>query len=241
MNVKTLLALGGAGLALVLLPATGALAAGGTTVTVRVEGVKQTLLAPDTVHTRTGSITRFGAPRGACPATSAQGALDLATHHRWAGEWSTQFGPEYEITSIFGEAHSFTSKYFWEIFVDNLAASAGACQLKLHRGEQLLFAAVPQTGTVFPLGLTVLDRPVAGHPFRVRVVYYDSAGRPKPLAGATVTAGQISAEPIPHSRVSAKTNSAGIATLSESRLGLIELQASKPGYIRTAPQPRDVT
>ena len=141
MNVKKLLALSGATVLLVLVPGGAALAAG-TRVTVRVEGAKKTLLFPAVVHTHSGWITRFGAPRGACPATSAQGALDVAVHHRWGGKWTTQFGPEYEITSVLGERHAFSSKYFWEIFVNNVAASAGACEINLHRGQQILFAAV---------------------------------------------------------------------------------------------------
>jgi hypothetical protein len=218
-----------------------ALAAGRPAVTVRVEGLKHTLLAPKLVRAHSGWITRFGAPKGACSANSGQGALDVATHHRWRGKWSTQFGPEYEVTSILGETHRFTSKYFWEIFVNNVAATTGACELKLHRGERLLFAAVPQTGTEYPLGLRVLEKPVAGHPFHVHVVYFDAKGKPKPLEGATVTAGGISAEPIPNSRTSATTNSQGVATLTENRPGLVEITARKPGYIRAAPAVRNVS
>ena len=218
-----------------------ALAAGGSTATVRVEGLKHNLLLPKVVHTRSGWITRYGASKGSCSAKSAQGALDVATRHRWKGKWSTQFGPEYEVTSILGETHRFTSKYYWEIFVNNVMAPTGACEIKLHRGEHLLFAAVPDVGTEYPLGLRLLDKPVAGRPFRVRVVYYDAKGKARPLAGATVTGGAISAEPIPNSRISATTNSQGVATLTEDRLGLLDISASKPGYIRAAPAFRNVT
>jgi hypothetical protein len=241
MNLKKLVALGGASVLLALLSAGAAFAAGGTQVTVRVEGLKQMLLRPTVVRTHSGWITRYGATKGECPATSGQGALDVATHHRWRGTWSTQFGPEYEITSILGETHSFSSKYYWEIFADNVSATVGGCELKLHRGEQLLFAAVPQTGTEYPLGLTLLSRPQVGRPFKVKVVYYNGRGKPKPLAGATVTAAGISAEPIPHDRVTAKTDARGIAKLTENRLGLVEITASKRGYVRAAPVNRDVT
>jgi hypothetical protein len=239
MNAKKFLALFGATVSLSLVPVGAALAAG-TTVSVRVEGLKKTLLFPTVIHTHAGWITRFGAPTGDCPATSGQGALDVATHHRWAGKWTTQFGPEYEITSIFGESHPFSSKYFWEIFVNNVAASAGACEINLHRGEQLLFAAVPQTGAAYPLKLSVLTRPVAGRPFKVKVAYYGPNGKAKPLAGATVTAGGVSAQPVPHSAIKARTNAHGIASLTEPRLGLMILQAAGRGYIRSAPVIRDV-
>ncbi len=194
------------------------------------------------VHVKSGSITRYGAPKGECPASSVQGALDAATHQDWRGTWSTQFGPEYEITSILGETHSFTSKYYWEIFTNNIAASTGACELKLHRGEQLLFAAVPQSGpTQYPIAVMVPSHIVAGRPFSVKVVSYNAAGKPKPLSGATVTAGGISAEPVPHDRATAKSDAKGIARLTETRLGLMEITATRAGYIRAAAVARNVT
>src|SRR5205807_8930019 len=78
----------------VVVPASGALGAGsgagsGTAVTVRVEGLKRTLLMPTVVHVnKTGSVTKGGAPAGACPASSAAGALDIATKHHWDGSYS---------------------------------------------------------------------------------------------------------------------------------------------------------
>ena len=77
----------GAALVLVLVPS-AALAASGTPVSVRIEGQSKTLLAAKTVLVRSGSVTKNHAPRGACPAKSAAGALDAATHHRWSGSWS---------------------------------------------------------------------------------------------------------------------------------------------------------
>ena len=243
MYPKKLLAVGGATLMLAALPA----AAGATNVTVRVEGHNKALLAPRTVHVRSGWITRYGAPRGKCPASSAQGALDAATSHRWRGTWTTQFGPEYEVTSILGETHSFSSKYYWEIFTNNVAATAGGCEIKLHRGETLLFAAVPQSVvTQYPLGVSVPSRVIAGRPFDVKVVYYNAKGKARPLANAKVTLGGISAEPVPHGGVTAKTNAKGIARVTESHAGLMDVTASKAGsskvgYIRAAPVVRDVS
>ncbi len=244
MNQKKLLALAGASVVLAAVPAGAALAAsgGGTAVTVRVEGLKKTLLDPKVVHVKSGWITRYGAPKGECPSKSVQGALDVATHHRWRGTWSTKYGPEYEITSILGEKHSFTSKYYWEIFANNVSATTGACELKLHRGEQLLFAAVLQTGPIqYPLGVSVPSHIVAGRPFNAKVVYYNAAGKPQPLSGASVTEGGISSQPVDHGQVTVKTNAQGIARLTEQRLGLMEISAAKAGYIRAAVVVRDVT
>jgi hypothetical protein len=229
MHVKRTLALYVATLAVVLALVPGALAAGGTTVTVRVEGLNRTLLATKTVTTHTGWITKYGAPKGDCPAMSAQGALDGATRHRWVGTWSTKYGPEYEITSILGETHSFSSTDFWDIFVNNVPASAGACELNLHPGEQLLFAAVPDSGTAYPLALTAPASVTAGHSFTVKVVWFNGGGKSKPLAGARVSGIGVQ---------SALTNSRGLATIVDAHVGALVLHAGKKAakkyYVRAA-------
>jgi hypothetical protein len=190
-------------------------------VTVRIEGKAQTLLAATTVQTRSGSITKGGAPTGACPASSAQGALNVATKGNWSGSWSTTY-KEYFVTKILGDKESGTKDY-WEIFVDNVAASAGACDIQLHSGEQLLFAVVPVTGpTIYPLGVEIPSVIVVGRPFDVRVVYYNARGKARPLAGAKVAVGSHSGP----------TNSRGEISLTGSHTGTFTLQASAKGYIR---------
>jgi hypothetical protein len=206
------------------MPAAALAAATGPAVTVRVEGLKRTLLAPTVIHPHSGSITKYGAPTGTCPAASAQGALDVATHHDWAGSWSTTY-QEYEILSILGETHSFSSKDYWEIFVDNVAASAGACELKLHSGEQLLFAAVPNSPPTYPLALEAPKSATVGHTFTAKVVYFKGSGKAVPLAGATVSvAGH-----------SGRTNGHGTVSLTPSRAGTFMLDADHAGYVRAAP------
>lgn len=223
MHSKKILALGVA-IAACLLPCSVAAAASGPAVSVRVEGLKRTLLAPTVVHLHAGSLTRFGAPTGACPADSGAGALDVASHHRWVGTWSTSFS-DYEITSILGEAHAFSSKDFWEIFVNNVAASSGACALKLHAGQQLTFAAVPQSGVEFPIAIKAPASATVGRTFTVTVVAFDAKGKSRPLAGATVTvAGH-----------SGKTDSHGTVPLTPNHAGTFTLTAAHRGYIRAAP------
>ena len=199
-----------------------ALAAGGTSVTVRVEGLKRTLLAPTVVHTKTGWITKAGTPRGQCPATSATGALDVATHHRWNGNYGSV---GLAITSILGETHTFTSPYYWSVWVDGKFAQSGACQLKLHRGEQVLFAAVSDTFNGYPLVIVTPRTASTGKAFTVKVDYVGKTGKLVPLAGATVSvAGH-----------SGKTDSHGTVPLTAHHAGLYTLKADKPGYIRAAP------
>ena len=145
MRTKTNRALLMAALTLALTPA----AAVATTVTVRIEGAHKTLLQSTTVKLRGGKVTKSG---GSCSADSAAGALDAATHHRWTGSFDAKFG-DFSVTGILGESHPFTSNSFWEVLVNNVASGAGICGTKVHRGSQILFAAVPDSGTAYPLVL----------------------------------------------------------------------------------------
>ncbi len=222
MYVKKLLALGGATIAVILAPS-AALAAGGSKVTVRVEGVSKTLLGPTVVQTHSGWITKDGTPKGSCPDTSATGALDVATRHDWGGS-NDQFG--LEITSIFGETHTFASKKdFWEVFVNNVPSAVGACEQKLHKGDQLLFAAVSQTGTAYPIAIRAPHSATAGHRFNVKVVWFNAKGAAKPLAGAVVSL---------HGK-SVKTKANGIVGITERSPGTIAIRASHPGDVRAVP------
>jgi len=194
------------------------------TVTVRIEGLTKTLLATTKVTTHIGSITKDGTPAGACPATSAAGALDVATHHDWSGDYDSTYG--LELVSILGEAHPFTSKDYWEIFVGNVAADAGLCDLSLHRGEQVLFAAVPDSGPdEYPIAVQLPASAKVGKTLTAKVVYYNAKGKATPLANATVTAGK-------HSYTS---NSRGQVKLKAPSAGKLILRATEKNYIRSAP------
>lgn len=229
MSVRRTFALAGASLALVAAPTAVAAAAGtassaaGTSVSVRVEGVKRALLTPTTVHTHGGSITRGGAPAGTCPATDAAGALDVATHHRWNGTYSSASGLGIEVTQILGETDVYKHGHYWEIFVNHKAASAGICSLPLHAGEQILFAAVPATRTVYPLTLSGPSKVTAGRAFTLRVSAYNGKGIAKPVAGLRM------------SGTSHASNAHGLITVTESRRGTVRFTASGTAYIRSAP------
>jgi hypothetical protein len=229
MNGKNKIAVAGAVAASLLVWSGAASAASGTAVSVRVEGLKRGLLPPTVVHVHTGSITRYGAPSGACPASSAAGALDSGTRHHWVGTWSSSFS-DYEITSVLGERHTFTSKYFWEVFVNNVAAQSGACALTLHRTDQLLFAAVPQNGTAYPIVLRVLGEPVVGQALEIKV-YYRKGHTSKPISGARVAGTGIAP---------GTTNAQGIATITPTQPGELVVRASASKHdavtlIRSAP------
>jgi hypothetical protein len=112
----------------------------GPAVTVQIKTMKKTLLAPKKVHGGKGSITKGGTPSGKCPASSAAGALNAATHGRWTGKYFKSVGGIF-ITSILGvkpPAHS----DFWSVFVNGKSSSKGICDIKLRAGQRLLFKIV---------------------------------------------------------------------------------------------------
>jgi hypothetical protein len=218
MKIRRIPAVAGAVMALGLLTAASALAAG-PAVSVRVEGLKRTLLATTTVHAGTGSVTKGRTPAGVCPAASAAGALDAAARHRWDGSYSSGLG--IEVTTILGETHRYSPNgYYWGIWVDNTFASAGICDLKLHKGEHLLFAPAPAKGTVYPTAITAPSHATTGTAFTVTVVSYTAKGKARPLSGAVLDG--------------ARTNAQGVATITPTKTGRLRLTASRTGYIRSA-------
>jgi hypothetical protein len=218
-----ILALVAASCAALLAPSTAALAAGPPKVTVRVEGKNRTLLSAKLVQTHAGSLTKGGAPAGACPAASAAGALDVATHHGWGATFSTSFS-DYELTSILGETWTFNSPNFWGVWIDDHFASTGICEIKLHAGDQLLFAADPVKHMEEPLGLSGPAKPKLGHAFTLRVVVFNDKGVGKALAGVRVHG----------SGVNATTNGKGIVRVTPNGKGALTIRADKPGFIRAA-------
>ncbi len=199
-------------------------AASGTKVSIRIEGSKRTLLAKTTVRAPAkGWITKDGAPKGKCPADSAAGALNVATHGAWSGSWEGKYD-DYFITKILGETEN-GAKAYWEIFVNNVAASTGACEIKLHTGDRLLFAAVSASKKhEYPLVIKAPKTATVGAPLRVIVDYVNGKGKAQPLAHATVTAG----------KATATTDAKGVARLSPKHAGTLTLGAHKRGYVRAA-------
>jgi uncharacterized protein DUF4430 len=109
--------------------------AAGPTVTVQVKTRTKTLLHATPVRGRTGWITTGGTPSGKCSARSAAGALDAATHGKWAGKYYSGIG--IFITSILGVKPS--GKDYWGVYVNGRFSSLGVCDIKLHSGERLTF------------------------------------------------------------------------------------------------------
>jgi hypothetical protein len=202
-------------------------------VTVRVEGIDKTLLAPTQVTTdAAASVVKDGNNEHSCSGASAAGALQLATGGSWSGEWFGGFG--YSAETILGETHAFepgaAANYFWSYWLDNKASSVGICEGELQAGESILFfpECFSETGACpappNPLGVSAPAVAERGAPLAVTVTSYDNvSGAASPAVGATVTGGGASAT----------TDALGHATLAIPQAGNIELQVSAPGSVRT--------
>jgi Domain of unknown function (DUF4430) len=138
MHRKTLIALLGA-MTIAVMAAGSALAAGaGPAVHVQIKTMTKTL-RQTVAHGERGWITKGGTPRGKCSGNSAAGALDAATHGRWSGKYYASVGGIF-ITSILGVKPK--GSEYWNLYVNGKSSSEGACAVKLHPGEKLLFKVV---------------------------------------------------------------------------------------------------
>jgi hypothetical protein len=219
---------------LVTLALTGAsVAHAGAPVTVRVEGINQTLLGPTQVTTDAAmSVVKDANNEHSCSGASAAGALQFATGGNWNGEWFAGFG--YSVESVLGETHAFepgaAANYFWSYWLDNKASSVGICEGELQAGQSILFfpECFSETGACpappNPLGVSAPAVAQLGAPIGVSVTSYDNvSGAASPAVGAAVTGGGAGAT----------TDSAGHATLAIAQTGNVQLQVTAPGSVRT--------
>lgn len=113
--------------------------AAGPKVTVKIATRTKTLLGPKTVQGKSGWITKGGTPAGKCSGTSAAGALDSATHGRWTGKYFASVGGIF-INSILHVKPKGSN--YWGVYVNGKFSNSGICDIKLRRGERLLFKIV---------------------------------------------------------------------------------------------------
>lgn len=188
-------------------------------VSVRVEGRSHTLLRNRVVTPNGRRVIRHG---HSCAGNTLLDPFNLAVKGRWSGPYYTGLG--FEPTRVLGETDSYSKSGHWyELFINNRAASAGLCGLKITRGQHVLLAAVPDLGTEFPTGITAPKSATAGARFTVHVVLYNAKGKPHALKGATVTG----------AGVHVTTNAKGYATISTTRTGRRVFTAFKKGEIRS--------
>jgi hypothetical protein len=209
--------------------ASPALAAEPATVTVRVEGLTETLLAPTQVTTTTAPVVKDGHPEDSCPGTGALGALQLATGGNWSGPWNEEY-EQYEVYSIEGESHIFElgapANYYWSFWLNEKEASLGACETELHAGDRVLFfpacygEACPAKPPM-PLGIEAPASANVEEPVSVTIKKYGAEGKGEAVAGATVTG------------AGATTDSNGHATLTFSQPGQVTVRVAAPESIPT--------
>ena len=107
----------------------------GPSVTVEVKNGTKTLI-DSVVHGESGWVTKGGTPKGTCSGDSAVGALDAATHGKWAGKYYPAYA-DLLVNSIDGVKPK--SPDYWNLYVNGKSSSLGVCSIKLHAGEKLLF------------------------------------------------------------------------------------------------------
>jgi hypothetical protein len=219
MTSRSILALGGASLALAVAPG---IAQAGQKVSVRIEGATKTLQAARIVTTPSGSITKFGAPAGACPGASAAGALNAVTNGHWKAKFYSSFN-DYLISSVLGETPTVKTGY-WGLWVNNRYSTKGACEVKLKPADQVLFAVDSIKKHEHPLGITAPATATAGTPFTLKAVSYSDQGKATAQAGVSFNG------------IKGTTNKQGKLTVTVplSKQAPVTFTGSEKGYIRAS-------
>jgi hypothetical protein len=215
--------------------APAALAAGPASVTVRVEGDADTLVARTALTTTSAPVNKDGVAGHDCTGTSAAGAIEQATGRGWSGTYSAGLG--YSVGSVKGESHAFGSGEFWGFFLNDQLASNGICGIELQAGDNVLLAPIAESGTSFGVlslsGLSTTVRP--GQPFTVKVTRTTSD-----FNGA-VTRAPVTAATVSGAGVTVSTAADGTAQLTLAIRGPASLRATHAGDIRSASEPVCVT
>ena len=227
----------GLGLAAALLTPVSGLAAGtATRVTVRIEGLNRTLVAPVVIPARAQTIDKDGNPADTCTGDTAAVALERATHGNWTGSYS-KGGLGYAVIAIKGESYPFTGSYYWSFWINGKAASTGICGTTLHAGDSLLFfpqcsastAAGCAQGLFNPpvLKLRVPKSAVKGHSVAIGVTSLANANSAaSPAQGATVLVGGKSHTVPASGQVRVTFAKAGTFTVKATQTGSIRDEAT---------------
>ncbi len=216
---------------LLLLPA--AASAAPSNVTLRVEGLTQTLVPRTPILTDNRVVNKDAIAGHDCTGTSAAGALEIGTAGNWGGSFFAPFG--YSVEQVMGESHPFTTPDNYTLWINNRSSAVGVCQAELQQGDDVLLfvdhcvfdvvAGACTTPPILPLGMTAPTTVAPGAPFDVTVVEFAGNGTATPEAGATI---EGAAAP-------ATTNAAGVATVTLAG-GPATLRATKAGRARSAAQ-----
>ena len=213
------------------------------TVTVRIEGLTETVVPRTSITTTDTDIVLDGVPAHSCSGFSGAGALEQATAGNWTGPWSDAY--QYSVATIKGVNYPFGAAYtgkYWSLYLNGYAASSGICGINLQQGDSLLIAAVNDSDANSVLDLSGVPAKVApGTPLTVGVTRFATSYGPAPdyltenitedASGVTVAGGGISATTGPN----------GKAALTFTARGPVGIRASKSGEIRSATETVCVT
>jgi hypothetical protein len=221
----------------VVATAAPATAAGPANVTVRVEGLADTLVPRTALTTTTTVVNKDGVPGDDCTGTSAAGALQQATAGDWSGPWFAGFG--YSVEAVRGESHPFGGDpQFWGFFVNDVLSQAGLCGAELQTGDQVLLAPISeQLGASYTV-LTLAGVPATakpGQPFTVTVT------RTTTDASNNVTRALVPGASVSGGGATAATGPDGTAQVTLGGRGPASLRATHGDDIRSASEPTCVT
>jgi len=204
------------------------LAAGRSSVIVRVEGESHTLVGPAQVLTPEPPVSAPATPEHTCPGNSGLGALAAATAGNWGGKWENAFN-QYAVETIAGESHDFNSGAFWDVWFQHREAEKGLCDLvNLESGSEILIFPCSLASMTCPNPLAVSAPATAnvGEAVTVHVISYAASGASSPAAGASVSGGAAPAT----------TDASGNATVTFAAAGTATLVASGMNVVRDETQ-----
>ena len=198
--------------------------------TVRVEGLNQTLLPATQVTTdrrrRSSRTATTNTPAAARPPPVRSSSPPPAAGAGNGSKASTATPSKRSSARAHAFEPAAAANYFWSFWLDNKAASTGICEGELQAGESILFfpECFSETGACpappDPLGISAPAVAQRGAPIDVTVTSYDNvSGAASPAVGAAVTGGGAGAT----------TDAAGHATLAIPQAGNVQLQVTAPG------------
>jgi len=203
---------------------------------VRAEGLTATALPRTAVTTTTAAVNKDGQAGHSCSGTSAAGALERATGGNWTGTWFDGLG--YAVEGVRGVRVDPMSQY-WAFWINYQYSTKGVCGAELQPGDDVLLYVDCFASCTSPKPLRLLRVPAKAAPassasLLVQEFSADSttgATTSAPAAGATVTVGGRQFT----------TAANGVAHVTFSGTGPVNVQATKPGYVRTATESTCVT
>ena len=211
----------------------------GPTVSVRVEGLADTLV-PRTPVAAAAAVAKDGTH--SCAADTAAAALEQATTGDWSGAWNPSFS-DYGVDAIKGESHPLSpyTGVYWAIYVDGIPASAGICGTSLQQGDELLLAAVHDSDAGGVLSVAGLPATVApGTATTVTVTRKLTTYDPQTYAPTTTTTPAAGAT-VAYGGASATADAGGHAALTFAARGPATVRATLAGDIRSAAESTCVT